>query len=74
MARHEVTMSLPKGVVINADVVFVVASDGLKLGELRLSKGTVDWRPAHAKKIEYRVGWERFAEVMQEHGRTRRLP
>ena len=74
MPRHEVTMSLPKGVVINADVVFVIAGDGQKLGELHLSRGTIDWRPAHAKKIEYRLGWERFAEFMQEHGRRRRLP
>jgi hypothetical protein len=73
MPRHEVTMSLPKGVVINADVVFVIAGDGVKLGELRVSKGTIDWRPAHARKIEYRLGWERFAEIMHEHGRRRRL-
>jgi hypothetical protein len=73
MARHAITMSLPTGVVINADVVFSIAGDGQKLGELHISKGTVDWRPAHAKKIEYRLSWERFAALMSEHGRQRRL-
>jgi hypothetical protein len=61
-------MSLPQGLVINSDVEFVVSSNGKKLGEVHLSKGTIDWRPAGAKKAEYKISWERFAELMTSEG------
>ena len=69
MANHIVKMSLPEGLVVNSDVEFTVSSDGKKLGEVHLSRGTIDWRPAGAKKAEYRLKWERFAEIMIANGR-----
>ena len=49
MPRHDVDMSIPTSkVVLHADVVFEVRSDGEKLGELRVSQGGVDWRPGNA--------------------------
>jgi hypothetical protein len=62
-------MSLPDGIIINTDVEFTITSDGRKLGEVHLSKGTIDWRPVGAKKVEYRLSWEKFAELMSGHGR-----
>jgi len=70
MPRHEVTMSLPKGVVINADVVFVIAGDGQKLGELHLSRGTIDWRPKGHRQV-FELDWEQFDDLMRERGRKR---
>jgi hypothetical protein len=61
---HNVKMSLPQGLVINSDIEFSITSNGKKLGEVHLSKGTIDWRPAGAKKAEYKVGWEKFADMM----------
>ena len=50
MPRHDVDMSIPTSkVVLHADVVFEVRSDGEKLGELRVSQGGVDWRPGNAQ-------------------------
>jgi hypothetical protein len=45
--------------------VFEVRSDGVKLGELRVSKGTLDWYPVNAKR-PIRVTWERFDREMQK--------
>lgn len=67
MTQHEIEMSIPTTkVVMHADVVFEVRSDGEKLGELRVSKGTIDWRPANAQKPA-KLTWERFDQLMQEH-------
>ena len=50
------------------DVVFVVSDDGGKYGELRVSSGSVDWWPPmkRVNRSATRLGWEKFAETMQE--------
>jgi len=49
MPRHDVEMSIPTTkMVLHADVVFEVRSDGEKLGTLHISQGTIDWFPASA--------------------------
>lgn len=69
MPAHQIRMSLPQGLVINSDVEFIVMSGESKLGELHLSRGSIDWRPKRSKKVEYVMRWEKFAELMEEHGR-----
>ena len=50
MPKHDVEMSIPTTkVVLSADVVFDIRSDDEKLGELRISKGTIDWAPSNAE-------------------------
>lgn len=58
-------MSLPSASVINTDVEIKVFSDAAKLGELHISKGSVDWLPAR-RPVEIRLSWEKFAQVMEE--------
>ena len=64
MPRHEI--EIPPKVVLNSDVRFVVRSDGEKLGELLVSRGTVAWVPGHSPNPIH-VGWERFDALMREH-------
>ncbi|HET7309728.1 MAG TPA: hypothetical protein VFJ17_00220 [Mycobacteriales bacterium] len=59
-------MSLPSASVINSDVEIEVWSDNAKLGELHLSKGTIDWRPAHTAR-EIKLSWEKFARLMDDY-------
>ena len=66
MPVHEIRMSLPRSVVINTDVEIEVWSDDVKLGELHVSKGTIDWRPGHSPR-EIRLPWEKFARLMEEY-------
>ncbi len=66
MPNHDIEMSIPTTkVVLHADVVFEIRSDDEKLGELRVSKGSLDWYPANAK-IPIKLRWERFDRVMRE--------
>ena len=66
MARHDVEMSIPTTkMVLHADVVFEVRSDGEKLGELRVSQGTIDWFP---RRVQHGVSltWEQFDQRMTQ--------
>jgi hypothetical protein len=70
MAKHDVTIDLPTRLVLRQDVTFVVWSDDVKLGELQVSKGSIDWLPGNAR-TRYRMRWERFDELMKDGGRKR---
>lgn len=64
MAKHELGLSIPTGEIVNSDVVITVHGDDTKVGELRISRGTIDWYPAnHQYRIQ--LGWEQFDEVMR---------
>jgi hypothetical protein len=66
LPKHDVEMSIPTTkVVLSADVVFEIRSDDEKLGELRISRGTIDWAPMNAK-IPIRLTWEQFDRLMRE--------
>jgi hypothetical protein len=64
MAQHRVEIHQPSRVVLNSDVTFDVWKDDEKLGELRVSKGSVDWRGGKKKK-GVRKTWEQFARLME---------
>ena len=49
MATHDVTVDLPTRFVLRSDVTFVVWSHDLKLGELQVSKGSIDWLPGNGR-------------------------
>jgi hypothetical protein len=65
MPKHQIMIELPAKAVLNTDVRVVVWGDETKLGELNLSKGTIDWKPARRRR-PVRLSWERFAAIMDE--------
>lgn len=66
MPQHEVKMTVPATTqVVNADVTFVVAADGRRLGTLQISKGSIDWKPAGAQH-SHSATWEEFDRWMRE--------
>jgi hypothetical protein len=69
MATHRITVHPSKPLAVDsADLVIEVTSDEQKLGELRVSRGSIDWVPrAHATACW--LEWEEFDRLMQEHGR-----
>ncbi|MEX2294026.1 MAG: hypothetical protein WD691_09595 [Acidimicrobiales bacterium] len=71
MATHRITVHPSKPLAVEyADLVIEVASDDQKLGELRISRGSIDWVPrAHASSFS--LEWEEFDRVMQDNGRRR---
>lgn len=68
MPSHDVDVKVPAHMIAHADVSIFVKSDGALLGELRISKGSLDWRPAKHQH-SCKMLWEKFAALMEEHGR-----
>jgi len=71
MPVHQIEIQQPAKAVLHNDVTFIIKSDGKKLGELKISKGTLDWKPANAKKNVVRLKWEDVPKAMEtiaEHG------
>jgi hypothetical protein len=67
--EHRITVHPSKPLdVLNTDLIIEVHSDHEKLGELRVSKGSLDWVPRGHRQV-LRLEWERFDSVMRERGR-----
>ena len=68
MPTHRITVHPSQPLrVDNTDLIIEVYADDKKYGELRISRGTIDWAPRHhqyAKRLE----WEEFHDLMVEHG------
>ena len=71
MPRHDIAMHLPPQGIKNLDVEIAVRSDDDLLGTLKISKGSIDWRPAKSTKYSYEMRWEKFASVMESEGTKR---
>jgi len=56
----------------NKDIVLVVSDEDGKIGELRVSKGSVDWWPYMTRTTPTTLTWDRFADVMEHPSRPRR--
>jgi len=64
MAEHEIEINIPPRSVLYKDVTFIIRSNDSKLGELRISKGSIDWRPGNKRKV-LRMEWEQFDKLMR---------
>lgn len=71
MAKHDVRFTLPERRLGNSDIEFVVHSDDVRLGLLKVSKGALVWRPAN-KKLGYLIGWDAFDRFARDVGRRER--
>ena len=64
MPEHRVVVSSPPRELSSADAVYEVYADGEKFGELRISRGGIDWWPARSRHTEP-LTWEQFAARME---------
>ena len=71
MAKHDIEMEIPRKVVLNSDVRFIVRSDGRKIGELLVSRGSLAWVPKNTK-TEYHVSWDRAPDLIRENRNWKR--
>ena len=62
--RHRIDVRQPAKAVLHSDITFDIYSDDTLLGELRISKGTIDWRPPKRQRAIKRT-WESFARLME---------
>ena len=63
MPKHHIEISLPTKPLKNVDTTISIWSGGEKLGELYISRGTLDWKSAR-KKSAKKISWERLAELL----------
>jgi hypothetical protein len=54
------------------DIVLVVSNEHGKMGELRISRGSVDWWAKRNRETPTTLSWERFADVMEDPSLPRR--
>lgn len=64
MATHKIAFKQSTRDVLHSDMTFVVHRDGEKLGELKISKGTIDWKPK-SKQRAVQWSWDKFATMME---------
>ena len=62
---YEVKFEVPKRELGKSDVVFEVKQDGITLGTLKISKGSLVWFPKDTTN-GYRITWERFDRLMKD--------
>lgn len=65
MPKHKVLVSIPAKEVVNSDVVFEIFGNDSKLGELRISKGGLDYYGRN-KKNPTTLSWDQFDKLMGE--------
>ncbi|MCA0206755.1 MAG: hypothetical protein LCH92_20620 [Proteobacteria bacterium] len=71
MATKLKISKMPQVEILNRDMVIDVEVDGDKLGEFRLSKGSVDFYKKGAKTKHHRLSWTELADLMVEKGHER---
>ncbi len=67
---HEVRARIDTKVVAHKDLEITVKSNGSKLGTLLISKGNIEWRPSGNSVNKKRLSWNRFADLIEKHGKT----
>lgn len=62
---HSVTLRLPDLEIRKTDAIFFIHQDSEKIGEVRISKGILDYYPSGRKKpIE--IKWAAFDKMVKE--------
>jgi len=70
MATHKVLMRQPTEIEVISDIEFVVRENGRKIGELHVSKGSIEWLPSNGR-YKRRMRWSKFAELMRDERKVR---
>lgn len=68
MATKLTISQMPSVEIVKKDLIIDVDIDGDKLGEFRISKGSVDFYTKGAKKKHYRIAWKQLADLIIENG------
>jgi hypothetical protein len=67
LAQHDVVFTVPQRPLGKADIEFVIYQDGKKFGDLRVSKGALEWIPAD-KTYGTKFSWKQFNALAAENG------
>jgi hypothetical protein len=62
---------MPKLEIKRSDIVFEIITDEEKLGELALSRGSLDFYPKNSKKKHYSVTLKELTHLLEKYGNLR---
>lgn len=65
MANHKVTFELPRREMGKVDADFFIHKDGSILGQIRISRGGLDYYPANRKK-PIKISWTQLDKLIRE--------
>ena len=72
-APMNISVVLPIVDVLNRDLVVKVSDGRKRFGELRISRGSVDWVPCGNYVNGYKMSWLEFVTLIQEHVQETKL-
>lgn len=67
---HNVRFTVPERPLGKVDIEFDVKRDGAMLGTLKVSKGSVEWRP-RGYTFGFHLDWSEFDGLMKTNGEQR---
>jgi hypothetical protein len=70
MASHKLIMRQPNQTEVSSDIEFIIKENGRKIGELHVSKGSIEWLPSNGR-YKRRMRWSKFAEIMAQEKQVR---
>ncbi|MCO6456480.1 MAG: hypothetical protein J5I93_14380 [Pirellulaceae bacterium] len=62
MPRHQIVMRTPERLLRKRDVEFAIRVGGELMGTLLISKGSIDYQPAHSQS-SYTYPWRKVHEL-----------
>jgi hypothetical protein len=71
---HSVTFAAPKVEVSKLDYLYEISGADGKLGDLKISKGNIKWKPTGKSTNEVKLTWENFALMFETHGAPSKVP
>lgn len=63
---HRITFSLPSMQLYKTDATIIVTKNKEKLGEIKLSKGGLDYYPSK-RKTPIKITWSKFDSLIKEY-------
>jgi len=70
---HEISFTIPEQPLGKVDAIFTIKKDGILLGNLKISKGTLDWSPNnHDQRNPYKISWAKFDALMRDKGKRKK--
>ena len=71
MAQHRLVLNAAQLELTSKDIEIIVFSGKRRLGTLKVSKGSLDWRDSYDQKSCV-IRWERFAQLAKAEKLRRR--
>ncbi len=65
MPQHSLFLTIPAKTLLHKDAVLDVFSDEEKLGTLKISQGSIAWRP-RKHKADIDMTWEAFDKMLRD--------